>query len=107
MGSSRPGHWEGREEWRRECMRKAQKRGVVVRQEMARALYADLVPLMTKLHRSGVSLEKIAERLNKDGHTTATQRWWYITQVRSVLVRFGVYRPWPKGRRGTKKKEAV
>lgn len=49
--------------------------------------YTDLVPLMQGLRSEGLSLAKIADRLNTAGHTTRTGKPWNPVQVMRVLAR--------------------
>jgi DNA invertase Pin-like site-specific DNA recombinase len=49
--------------------------------------YSDLVPMMIAGRDEGLSLAKIAERLNADGHTTRTGRPWTYIQVMRCLAR--------------------
>lgn len=49
--------------------------------------YADLRPYMTKLRAQGLSLAKIAEHLNADGHATRSDKAWTAVQVMRVLER--------------------
>lgn len=53
----------------------------------ADAAYADLVGVVTELRAEGLSLCKIASRLNADGHTTRMGRVWNPMQVSRVLAR--------------------
>ncbi len=42
---------------------------------------------VVELHREGLSLRKIVDRLNSDGIPTATDRQWHASTVRQVLQR--------------------
>ena len=68
LGSTRPGHWEGREHlrgWAKATVLAAKKRS-----EQAREEYEFLVPTLRKMQAEGRSLRQIAAWLNKQGHTT-------------------------------------
>jgi DNA invertase Pin-like site-specific DNA recombinase len=49
--------------------------------------YADLLPEMKDLRDKGSTLQTIADKLNKDGHTTRRGRPWNTVQVARVLDR--------------------
>lgn len=51
------------------------------------AVYADLVPMMESMKAEGLSLAKIADRLNNEGHVTRTGAKWTGTQVMRALDR--------------------
>jgi DNA invertase Pin-like site-specific DNA recombinase len=87
LGSARPGHWEGREDARLTALEKA--RTVATRSVSARATeaYADLAPALAELRGKGLSLQAIAEELNKQGHTTRRGKPWNPVQVARVLER--------------------
>ena len=68
LGSTRPGHWEGREHlrgWAKATLLAAKKRS-----EQAREEYEFLVPTLRKMQAEGRSFRQIAAWLNKQGHTT-------------------------------------
>ncbi len=54
---------------------------------LADEAYADLGVMMTELRDAGHSLRQIANRLNKEGHTTRRGRPWNQVQVKRVLER--------------------
>lgn len=56
------------------------------RREAAQA-YRGLVPLVRALRRQGLSYERIAARLNADGHTTRQGKPFHAAQARLILVR--------------------
>jgi lambda repressor-like predicted transcriptional regulator len=49
--------------------------------------YADLAPIVAELRAKGLSLRAIADRLNRDGHTTRRGKPWNATQIARVLAR--------------------
>lgn len=55
--------------------------------ERADEAYADLVPDLLRWRSEGLSYQKIADRLNEEGHTTRQQKSWSLTQVKRVLDR--------------------
>lgn len=54
------------------------------------AVYFDLIPQMTAMKASGMSLKAIADQLNADGHTTRTEAKWSAVQVMRTLKRTSV-----------------
>jgi hypothetical protein len=79
---------------RQAAMKKARERSVVVRQQLARQSYADLLPQMREMRATGLSLAAIAATLTDAGHTTRRGRPWNPVQVLLVLRR-GSSRPSP------------
>lgn len=90
LGSSRPGHWRGKEAARLAGLTKARKASAASISERASAAYTDLVPMMTELQAGGLSLASIAAKLNDDGHTTRRGKPWNPVQVSRVLSRAAV-----------------
>ena len=87
LGSSRPGHWEGREEARQDGLAKARSVAAGVRSEQAEQAYADIRPVMVEMRANGLTLAGIAEKLNAEGHTTRRGKVWSPVQVSRVLER--------------------
>ncbi len=87
LGSARAGHWEGREEARREGASRGAAVSAEIRSKAAVEAYADLRPIMEELRTDGASLQAIADKLNTDGHTTRRGRPWNPVQVARVLER--------------------
>jgi DNA invertase Pin-like site-specific DNA recombinase len=87
LGSARPGHWEGREEARRRGGIKGLAKAHKVIAEKARAEYADLLPTIQEMRGRGLSLAKIADALNAEGHKTRTGKVFFPSQVRNILER--------------------
>lgn len=88
LGSARPGHWKGREDKRRTGQARAAVAAGISHRRRADEAYADLVPELKAMRADGLSLRKIAARLNEQGHTTRRGKPWNQVQVRSVLLRF-------------------
>ena len=86
LGSSRPGHWEGHEDARRQGSRSGGAAAGLAHQAAARGAYSDLVPLVAGWKAEGLSLRQIAARLNDEGHTTRRGRPWNPMQVNRVLA---------------------
>lgn len=76
LGSSRPGHWKGREDKRQAGMMAAVKAAAVTRSRQARKAYSFLEPLIGELKQQGATFQQIADRLNSDSHTTRTGKPW-------------------------------
>ncbi len=55
--------------------------------ERALDAYADLAPMMQALRADGLCLAAIADRLNREGHTTRTGAAWSAVQVMRALKR--------------------
>lgn len=87
LGSSRPGHWKGREDARRRGAEKGAKAAALKNSQSALEAYLDLVPTMTELRASGKSFRQIADALNGMGHTTRRGKPWNASQVMRVLRR--------------------
>ena len=87
LGSARPGHWEGRENHRLAGAKAAAKAAGKAHARAADEAYADLFPIVGRLRAKGLTLQNIADRLNKMGHTTRRGKSWSPTQVARVLRR--------------------
>lgn len=70
-----------------EVRAKAAKRAGESHRAKAVEAYADLLPTMLAWKAEGLSLAQIAERLNRDGHSTRTGAGWGKVQVKRVLDR--------------------
>jgi DNA invertase Pin-like site-specific DNA recombinase len=71
LGSSRPGHWDGREHFRAAGIRKAQPLGSAANSQNARDRYqAVLVPEIKRRREAGESLVTITAWLNEQGFKT-------------------------------------
>lgn len=87
LGSSRPGHWQGREEARLAGLAKGRAVSAKVISESAAEAYLDLAPSMQQWRTEGLSLREIADKLNCDGHATRRGAKWNPVQVARVLER--------------------
>lgn len=56
-----------------------------VRSKAAAEAYEDLIPTITELRGTGLSLRQIAARLNDEGHTTRSGKPWNPMQVSRLL----------------------
>lgn len=90
LGSARPGHWKGREDARLAGLDKARTVAAKAIRENANAAYADLAPAVAELRDKGLSLQAIADELNREGHTTRRGMPWNPVQVSRVLARVEV-----------------
>ena len=86
LGSNRPGHWNGREESRRQGARKGNAKAAKVISEKARAEYSDLRPRVRDMRETGLSLRKIADALNAEGHRTRRGAAFGPSQVQRILA---------------------
>lgn len=82
LGSSRPGHWDGKEEKRLEGLAKGRESSLATRRAKAREKLAFLFPKLRELRSSGKSFGKIADHLNAEGFTTARGKSWTSTAVK-------------------------
>ncbi len=87
LGSSRPGHWKGKEHQRQAGLKKARTAAARVHRETFDDEYADLFPVVRELRDDGKSLQAIADELNDMGHTTRRGKCWNRMQVSRVLIR--------------------
>lgn len=63
------------------------KLGAAANAKLADGFYADILPDMLAWRERGDTLAEIAERLNRDGHTTRTGVAWGTSTVANVLRR--------------------
>ena len=76
LGSSRPGHWDGREYRRMAGLEKGRRVSLQVRREQSRDRLAFLFPRLQEWREQGLSFAKVAEKLNEKGYTTARGKSW-------------------------------
>lgn len=91
LGSSRPGHWEGREHLR--GWKKAVKMAALARTQRAKKNYELILPEMKKWRDEGFTLQEIADRLNERNLPTSTGKKFTTTTVWRILNGY------PKGRK--------
>ena len=100
LGSARAGHWEGREDRRREGIRIGQPRAAKAAAE-ARVLkaisaYSFLMPRIIKMRdEECLTLAEIANRINAEGHKTSAGLPFTATMVIRLLKRAGALKPQP------------
>jgi DNA invertase Pin-like site-specific DNA recombinase len=87
LGSARPEHWEGREDRRLEGARLGAEAAAHAHAQAADEAYSDILPDMVRYREQGWTLQRIAEKLNRKGHTTRRGKEWSPTQVARVLRR--------------------
>jgi DNA invertase Pin-like site-specific DNA recombinase len=100
LGSAREGHWEGREDRRREGIRKGQPMAAKAAAEarMIKALnaYAFLMPSIVKMRdEDRLTLAEIAKRINAEGHKTSAGLPFTPTMIIRLLKRAGALKPQP------------
>ena len=83
LGAARP---ECRNLTQEARLRGARAAGLAIRAKAVEA-YADLIDDMTAMRTKGATYEEIAERLNRQGHTTRRQKPWTATAAWRVLKR--------------------
>ena len=81
LGSSRPGHWSGREEARLAGSRKGVKRAAELRTIAARRHNSMAVEAALKLREEGMSWQDIANTLNARGLVTRRGNAWSKSSV--------------------------
>ena len=87
LGSSRPGHWKGREKARLAGLARGRAVAAKLASRTAAEAYSDLAPMMREWRGAGLTLEGIADKLNGEGHTTRRGKPWNPVQVARVLAR--------------------
>jgi len=87
LGSRRPGHWRGREEARLRGALKGAKRAAEVRARAAREEYADILPAIRDMRAKDLSLQKIADALNAEGHKTRRGASFTAATIHGILKR--------------------
>jgi len=92
LGSAREGHWEGREDRRREGTRKglslAVKAATEARKKKADDAYRGLLSRIVKMHdEEKLTLGEIAKRMNAEGHETSAHLPFTATMICRLLKR--------------------
>jgi hypothetical protein len=89
LGSARPGHWDGREAARLAGAAKgASLGGEAIRAKIAAEsapLYDEVMPIISKMHGAGDSLQGIADALNGQGFTTLRGLAWNKMQISRLI----------------------
>ena len=85
LGSSRPSHWDDREDLRLAGLQKARQASIEAKRQAARHAYTDVAPIIYELRQSGQSLRAIAQRLDMEGYATRRGKPWNPVQVGKVL----------------------
>jgi len=92
LGSSRPGHWAGREDRRKAGLRKGIKVAAEQRTIAARNHNGMAVKVALELREQGKSWQEIAEELNARGLVTRRGNKWGKSSIYTAAVP-AVYRP--------------
>ncbi len=87
LGSNLPGHWDGREELRRQGLAKG--RSMIQEKRLAESAptYAKVMPLAIELLSQGKTTRAIAAELNQAGLSTAHGAAWSSSLVSRLLMR--------------------
>lgn len=85
LGSSRPGHWDSREDARAAGQVKATETAKAKRDAEALPIYRDALRIAKPLADEGQSLQEIADALNTEGLTTVRGAAWNRMQVSRLL----------------------
>jgi DNA invertase Pin-like site-specific DNA recombinase len=101
LGSARDGHWEGREDRRREGARKglpaAVQAAAKARAAKAQEAYRGLLPRIVAMrNEERLTLAEIAKRINAEGHTTRAGLPFTATMIIRLLKRAGTTNSQPK-----------
>lgn len=86
LGSSRPGHWKGRETARIAGGLRGSRAAKKLRDRESEPVYGEARPIVEEFRRNGLSLRVIANRLNERGLTTVRGRAWNPVQVSRLLT---------------------
>ncbi len=100
LGSAREGHWDGREDRRREGARKglpvAVQAAAKARMKKAAEAYSGLLPRIAAMRdEEHLTLAEIAKRLNAEGHHTRAGLPFTATMILRLLKRAGTTNPQP------------
>ncbi|MGE3408722.1 MAG: recombinase family protein [Pirellulales bacterium] len=87
LGSSRPGHWEGREHRRQAGQKRATAAAAKSRTANANAANALVVQIVAERRANGVTWQAIADGLNEAGHVTQRGGKWIAQTVRQLAKR--------------------
>jgi len=85
LGSSRIGHWAGKEDVRAAAQKTATANAALKAQAERKEVITDIVPIITKLRGEGHTLVAIAAHLNELGHCTARGKGWSHVQILRLL----------------------
>lgn len=88
LGSSRPGHWDGRTELRLRALARARAGAAEANHRLATDTYKDIAPRIWELHEQGWGGDRIARQLMEERIPARRGVRWTGTQVRRVLSRF-------------------
>lgn len=91
LGSSRPGHWDGREAARVRGAKLGNERSAQVRHRMAMEAVGDLLPEIRERRGAGESFASIADGLNQAGQRTSRDSKWTPMAVKRVIDRAATF----------------
>lgn len=86
LGSTRPGHWNTREDRRIEGARRGSAAAKSKRDAESLPLYTEAARLLAPLKGEGASLREMANELNRAGLTTVRGLPWNAVQVSRLLA---------------------
>lgn len=81
LGSARPGHWAGREDRRLAGARKGAQRAATERRRLAQEGNALVLEIIRAERAGGTTWQRIADRLNAEGHVTRRGKPWSAASV--------------------------
>lgn len=87
LGSSRSGHWDGREHCRKEGSCRGAARAADAHRAAAIEAYDDVLPTILTLRGQGLGVNAIARTLNAEGIPSRRGRRWHGTTIRLILAR--------------------
>lgn len=85
LGSSRPGHWDGRESVRNEALATATRVSAENRRAKLPLIYASAILEAKVMRRDGLSLRQIAVKLSENGIKAEKKKPWNHSQVDRIL----------------------
>lgn len=85
LGSSRPGHWEGREELRLSGQRKGTEKAAKEKRARREEGTKTTLPTLRKLKEEGFTYREIAERMEESGEPSHTGSKWSAMMIHRLL----------------------
>lgn len=87
LGSSRPGHWEGREHLRTAGRLRGSEVAAKQKKLNSLAMWRDVIPVVREMRGQGMSLQEIGDELQSRGISPARAKEWSPCSVRRLLMR--------------------
>ena len=87
LGSSRPGHWDTREDRRAAGQKEATKRAALIKRKQYEEQAGEVLPLVEALAGKGYSLTRIQKHMEENEILTPTGGPWYPMLISRLLNR--------------------